>query len=412
MSNLTKNNDSKSRRGLQSRRILVAITGGIAAYKSVDLVRRLLKQGADVRVMMTDSATRFIQPTTFAAITGKQVGLSMWSDSGEPNVSHLEFPHWAELIVVAPATANILAKMRHGIADDLVSTAMLAAECPILLAPAMNPTMWFNPVTQKNMQALEQLGMMRIGPNSGEMAAPGEKGGEGRMSEPEEIEDRIIKHFLEGRTLAGKTVLITAGRTEEPIDRVRVLTNRSSGRMGVALADEAHKLGAEVVFVYGGMDVKPPIGACLYHAPTAVEMLRVVKDKVPQADIAIYVAAVSDWRPATKYDGKLKRTEQDGETFTLELVENPDIAAETAPLVKGLAIGFALEVEDALDNAREKLKRKSLDAILFNRDSNIGSEECELTWVSTQETLPLGEGSKRELAERVMRQVASMLDRA
>jgi phosphopantothenoylcysteine decarboxylase / phosphopantothenate---cysteine ligase len=409
MSNLDSNTDSLTRRGLQSRRILVAVTGGIASYKTVDLVRRLLKQGAEVRVIMTASATKFIQPATFAAITGNRVGLSMWSDDGEPNVSHLDYPHWAELVVVAPATANIIAKMNHGIADDLVSTAMLAAECPILVAPAMNPTMWNNLATRENMAGLEQRGIARIGPNAGEMAAPGEKQGDGRMSEPEEIEAWIVKHFTHGQTLAGKTILITAGRTEEPIDRVRVLTNRSSGRMGVALAEEAHKLGAEIIFIHGGMDVKPPLGACHYYAPTALDMLEQVRKHALNADVAFYVAAVSDWRPAKSHDGKLKRTDQSTDTFSLELVENPDIAAETSKLVKGLSIGFALEVENAIDHAKEKLARKSLDAILYNLDENIGASEGELTWVTENETVPLGHGSKQELAELVFKEVASLL---
>ncbi len=411
MSNLDSKTDSLTRRDLLSRRILVAVTGGIAAYKTVDLVRRLLKRGAEVRVIMTKSATEFVGPITFAAITGEKVGLTMWSDDGEPIVDHLDFPHWAELVVIAPATANILAKMNHGRADDLVSTALLATECPILIAPAMNSSMWNNPATRENMVALEQRGFMRIGPNSGEMAAPDEKAGKGRMSEPDEIEARIVTHFTEGRDLAGKTVLITAGRTEEPIDKVRVLTNRSSGRMGVALAEEAHMRGAEVIFIHGGMDVEPPMGACCYHAPTALEMLDRVRKHAPDANIALYVAAVSDWRPAQAFDGKLKRTESESDSFTLELVENPDIAAETAKLVKGIAIGFALEIEDAVNHAQEKLERKSLDAILFNQDDNIGALEGALTWITADETVPLGHGSKRELAARVFQQTASLLDR-
>ncbi len=411
MTSQDSDNESIMRRDLQSRRILVAVTGGIAAYKTVDLVRRLLKRGASVRVMMTDSAARFVQPTTFAAITGQRVSTSMWSNSGEPQVDHLELPHWAELIVVVPATANMLAKMRHGIADDLVSTALLAATCPILVAPAMNPTMWTNPATQDNILALEERGVFRIGPNVGEMAAPGEKSGEGRMSEPDEIDAWIVDHFLSNKPLAGKTVLITAGRTEEPIDKVRVLTNRSSGRMGAAIADEAFRQGAEVIFVHGGMDVAPPANATAIHAPTALQMLDAVQQHAGKADVAFYVAAVSDWRPAQTFDGKFKRTEQDSDSFSIELVENPDIAANTAKSVKGLAIGFALEVSDALDHAHEKLKRKSLDAILFNRETNIGAHEGALTWVTADESIELGSGGKRELAERVWQQVLERMKR-
>ncbi|MBS1261915.1 MAG: Coenzyme A biosynthesis bifunctional protein CoaBC [Calditrichaeota bacterium] len=391
-------------RDLSGRRVLVVVSGGIAAYKTVDVVRRLLKRGAEMRVIMTRAATRFLHPNTFASITGRRVALDLFRKGGEPDVDHLELPHRAELILIAPATANLLAKYAHGIADDLASTALLAAQCPVLAAPAMNPSMWTHPATIANLRALKERGVLTIGPNRGEMAAPGEESGEGRMSEPHEIEAEIVRILTgdETRSLSGKTILITAGRTEEPVDRVRVLTNRSSGRMGVALAEAAVKRGAQVVLVHGAMDVPPPAGVRAVHAPTAREMLEQVNRHAGDADAAIYVAAVSDWRPERAREGKLKREQQAGASLSLALVENPDIAAETAGLVNGVTVGFALEVGDAIDSAREKMRRKHLDAILLNRVETIGAERATLTWITGSETSVLGPGDKRELAERVL----------
>lgn len=390
------------RQDLTGRRVLIAVGGGIAAYKVIDVVRRLIKRGAEVRIMMTRSATRFVHPTTFSAISGHAVGLDMFSDSGRAEVDHLELPHWADVVLVAPATADLIAKMACGIADDLVSTGLLAAKCPVLIAPAMNTSMYENPATQANLKTLNSRGIRRVGPEYGDMAAPGEKPGLGRMSEPAMLEEAVASYLVAPGRLAGKKVVVTAGRTEEAIDKVRILTNRSSGRMGVEIARAARSEGAEVVLVHGAMDVDPPDNVRTVRIHTALDLLEAVKLEVVEADMVFYVAAVSDWRPKQAFEGKMKREGMEGPPV-IELTENPDIAAETAPSVKGMAIGFALEVDKDESLAIGKMKKKGLDAILFNRAEAIGSEENELTWLSAdgaRETS--GPGRKRDLARWIM----------
>ncbi|MCB2198274.1 bifunctional phosphopantothenoylcysteine decarboxylase/phosphopantothenate--cysteine ligase CoaBC [bacterium] len=394
---------------LAGRRVLVAVGGGIAAYKVVDVVRRLLKRGAEVRVMMTRAATRFVHPTTFAAISGAPVGLEMFQDDGNPSVDHLELPHSADIVLVAPATADLMAKMAHGIADDLVATALLAAQCPVLIAPAMNSSMWDHPATQANLQTLTDRGIKLVGPASGEMAAPGEKPGVGRMSEPEEIEAAVANLLHQDKPLAGKRFVITAGRTEEPIDDVRVLTNRSSGRMGVELAREVFQRGAEVILVHGSMDVAPPEGIRAIRIGTAEEMKREVQEVASDADCMLYVAAVSDWRPKNAYKGKMKREAMDGPP-AIEMVENPDIAKETAPLCKGLRVGFALEVDARDEIALDKMKRKGLDVILLNHVSAIGGASSSLTWLTMDgERDQSPDAPKRELASWVVLRIIERL---
>lgn len=403
-----KTNEPGHEEVLTGRRVLVALSGGIAAYKTVELTRRLLKRGAEIRVMMTRSAARFVHPTTFAAITGHPVGLKMFSSGGSPAVDHLELPHWAELIIVAPATANLLAKMAAGIADDLVSTALLAATCPVLVAPAMNSTMFEHPATRRNLELLRERGVRQIGPETGEMAHPDEKPGPGRMSEPEAIEREVERILRETGDFAGKRVLITSGRTEEPVDAVRVLTNRSSGRMGAALADAARRRGAFVTLVHGPMDVPPPPGVRSVPVRTAREMLSAVREEVPASDLVLYAAAVADWRPKEPSEGKLSREEP--VSPVIELVENPDIARETSGLGKGLKIGFALETGEDVRRAREKLERKRLDAILLNTISTIGAEEGTLVWVGPEgEERRFGPADKASLAGWVLDNAAPRL---
>jgi phosphopantothenoylcysteine decarboxylase / phosphopantothenate---cysteine ligase len=395
---------------LNNRRILVAVSGGIAAYKVVDVVRQLLKRGADVRVIMTHAATRFLHPTTFSAISGNDVGLTMFNEDGKVNLNHLEMSHWADLILLAPATANIIAKTAIGMADDLVSTALLAARCPVMIAPAMNPSMYLNDATQANLETLKNRGIIQIGPNSGEMAAPGELAGPGRLSEPDEIV-KAIAEFMGSRKvnrLSGKRVLITAGRTEEPIDQVRVITNRSSGRMGIELAKVALSEGAEVVFVNGPMDFPAPDGVINKPVKTAIDMLDAVNEEIKNSDIVLYVAAVADWRPETTDKGKLKREKMDG-LPSIKLVENPDIAKETAKLTKGMAVGFALEMENSEELAIGKLKRKGLDAILLNTVSAIGSSDNKLTWIDVDGGRKMSDtGSKSQIAKWIFE---SIIDR-
>lgn len=394
---------------LRGYKVLVAVSGGIAAYKTVEAVRGLLKRGAEVQVMMTSAATRFVQPATFAAITGKRVGLSLWSEQGEPDVDHLALPHSADLILAAPATADLIAKLAVGIADDLVTTALVAATCPILIAPAMNTHMFANPTVQKNLELLKQRGMQVIGPEEGEMAAPGETPGLGRMSEPADLVQAVAEALTHARgPLAGKTVLITAGRTEEAIDDVRVLTNRSSGRMGVALAEAARRQGARALLIHGAMDVQPPAGVENVRVTSAQDMLETVESHIGEADAAIYAAAVSDWRPSEPYAGKLKKESK--QPPTLKMVENPDIAALTAPKCKGFTLGFALETSEDRAAATDKLKRKGLDAILLNTADAIGSDSSQLTWIGKGgETEVSPRAEKSTLADWLIHRLASIL---
>ncbi|MBZ0266188.1 bifunctional phosphopantothenoylcysteine decarboxylase/phosphopantothenate--cysteine ligase CoaBC [bacterium] len=381
---------------LLNKKILVAVAGGIAAYKIVYVVRELLRRGAKVRVMMTNSAQRFVQPTTFSSILGNRVGVGMFEADGNVNTLHLDMPHWADLILVAPATADILAKMTYGMADDLVSTALLAAECPIFVAPAMNGSMYSHPATQNNVKILVERGVQKIGPEYGEMAAPGEKSGLGRMSEPDKIIQALEDHFEKLATWRGKKVLITAGRTEESIDDVRVLSNRSSGRMGVALARAARDRGAEVVLIHGAMDVKPPEHVKTYSGVSALEMFDLVKANITNSDVAIFAAAVADWRPKGKHNGKLKRSSLET-TPTIELVENPDIAKETASMCPGITIGFALETSLDIEEAKEKRVRKGLDAILLNEHLAIGAADSQLIWLDGQGRQQVSEAAEKSV---------------
>ncbi len=394
--------------GVKGKKILLAVGGGIAAYKSVEVVRRLLKMGAEVRVIMTDSATRFVHPTTFSSITGFRVATNMFSEEGNVNVDHLALPHWADLFIIAPATANLIAKMAHGIADDLVSTAHLAALCPVLVAPAMNESMWMHPATQANISILEKRGVHQIGPNAGEMAAPGEKSGVGRMSEPVEIVDNIEEIFQPTGPLAGKKVLITAGRTEEKIDQVRIITNRSSGRMGVALANAALAMGAEVHLVHGPMDVNPPSEANEYAIRTAVEMHEKVLGLVKEMDMVIYAAAVADWRIKNPLEGKLKR--EGNAPPVLEFEPNPDIAGSTSHFCNGVTAGFALEMEQEQEAAVTKLKRKNLDAIFLNTVEAINNNNNQLEYIDKNGTTALSRNAdKNTIAEWALKQLIQLM---
>ncbi len=398
-------NDSavKSRR-LDGRRILVIVGGGIAAYKVVDVVRRIMKHGASVRVIMTHAGTFFVHPTTFAAISGQRVGLEMFSDAGLPDVDHLEYPHWADHILVAPATADLLAKMAHGIADDLATTALIAATCPVTVAPAMNSSMYLNAATQANLDILKNRGINFIGPESGAMAAPDEKPGVGRMSEPEFIVDQLVRlNEPKDRPLSGKHVVITAGRTEEPIDAVRFLTNRSSGRMGVALAEEAVRLGARVTLVHGAVDVGIPHGVDTVKIQTALQLLDACRKVVSEADVVLYAAAVSDWRPVPLADGKAERKK--GQPPSIILEENPDVAATTAPLCKGLKVAFALQESFDQEKANKKLQDKGVDAILLNTLDAMGSQDSEFYWITKDNAAPSGRQPKSALAKWVFQQV-------
>jgi phosphopantothenoylcysteine decarboxylase / phosphopantothenate---cysteine ligase len=350
---------------LQDQRILLIIGGGIAAYKSLDLIRRLKERGAVVRTVLTEAGAQFITPLAVGAITGERVFTNLFDLAEEQDVGHIRLARDTDLIVVAPATADLMAKMSNGLANDLASTALLATDKPVLVAPAMNPRRWANAATRRNVARLIEDGFHFVGPNDGPMAERGESG-PGRMAEPLEIAAAVEDLLGTSKMLAGKRVLVTSGPTHEPIDPVRVLANRSSGRQGHALAAAAARAGAEVVLVSGPVSLQDPAGVKTVHVQTAREMLEAVEKALP-ADIAIFAAAVADWRVAEESAAKMKKGAA-GPPH-LALVENPDILATIARKKAGrpkLVIGFAAETQDVIENARAKLERKGCDLVIAN----------------------------------------------
>ena len=351
-----------------TRSVLLIIGGGIAAYKSLDLIRRLKERGLAVRCILTKAAEHFVTPLSAGAIAGERVFTDLFDAGSEFDVGHIRLAREADLIVVAPATADLMAKMAGGLASDLATAVLLATTAKILLAPAMNPRMWSNRATQRNLAQLVADGVALVGPNEGEMAEAGERG-IGRMAEPLEIA-AAVESLLRASTpqsLAGRRVLITSGPTHEPIDPVRYIANRSSGKQGHAIAAAAARAGAEVVLVSGPVTLPDPPGVTVVHVETARDMLQAVERALP-ADVAIFAAAVADWRVANAGEQKIKK--KPGQTTPdLSLVENPDILATIAQRKSQrpkLAIGFAAETENVAANAKEKLARKGCDWILAN----------------------------------------------
>ncbi|WP_027174341.1 phosphopantothenoylcysteine decarboxylase [Methylobacterium sp. 10] len=369
---------------LQNRRILLIIGGGIAAYKSLDLIRRLRERGARVRPLLTAGAQEFVTPLAAAALAGERAHTDLFDRAEEADIGHIKLARDADAIVVAPATANLMARMASGDASDLASTVLLATTLPILIAPAMNVRMWQHPATLRNLATLKADGVRVVGPNDGAMAEA--EFGPGRLAEPVEIADAVEAllgedapamsatpggfGFLAGRSpqkpLAGRRVLITSGPTHEPIDPVRYLANRSSGRQGHAIAAAAAEAGAEVTLVSGPVAIADPKGVTMVRVETAREMLAAVEAALP-ADLAIFAAAVSDWRPAQDRASKIKK---DGATVPpLALVENPDILASIAQRSEGrptLVVGFAAETDSLIANARAKIARKGCDLLVAN----------------------------------------------
>jgi phosphopantothenoylcysteine decarboxylase/phosphopantothenate--cysteine ligase len=352
------------------RRVLLVICGGIAAYKSLDLIRRLRERGVDVRVVMTEAAQQFVTAMAAGAISGGQVFTGLWDRAEEQDIGHIRLAREAELIVVAPATADFMAKMAHGLASDLAAAIILAARCPILLAPAMNPAMWTNHATARNVAQLRADGIRFVGPDAGEMAEKGEAG-RGRMAEPLAIVEAIGAMFdrptgpLAG-PLSGRKAIVTSGPTHEPIDPVRYIANRSSGKQGHAIAQALALAGADVVLVSGPVSIPDPAGMRVIHVETARQMQAAVEAELP-ADIAVMVAAVADWRTADAAEEKMKKEHGKGPPV-LSLTENPDILKgvghhERRPL---LVVGFAAETEKVIEHARGKLERKRADWIVAN----------------------------------------------
>jgi phosphopantothenoylcysteine decarboxylase/phosphopantothenate--cysteine ligase len=351
---------------LSGKRILLIISGGIAAYKSLDLIRRLRERGASVRPVMTSGAQEFITPLAVGALAADHVFTDLFSRQDEQDIGHIRLARDCDLVLIAPATADLLAKMANGLADDLASTVLLATDRPVLAAPAMNPRMWSHPATKRNFERLKADGIKFIGPMSGEMAEGGEAG-KGRMAEPLEIVAAAEALLDDGpRPLIGRKAIVTSGPTHEPIDPVRYIANRSSGRQGHAIAAALAALGADVTLVSGPVSIPDPIGVNVVHVERADEMRDAVLAALP-ADIAVMVAAVSDWRVALASDQKLKK--HPGESIpTLALTENPDILRTIGhhTMRPKLVIGFAAETQDVENNARAKLDRKGADIIVAN----------------------------------------------
>ena len=395
---------------LQDKRILLILTGGIAAYKGLDLIRRLRERGAAVTPVLTRAGEQFVTPLAVSALAGEKVYRDLFDLTDEAEMGHIQLSRSADLILVAPATADIMAKMAQGRADDLASTLLLATDTPVMIAPAMNVRMWDHPATQRNLAQLRADGVAVVGPNDGDMAC-GEYG-PGRMSEPLEIVAAVEGHFGP-KPLAGKHVLITSGPTHEPIDPVRYIANRSSGAQGTAIAQALLGLGADVTFVTGPAEVAPPAGATLVPVETAEEMRDAVLAALP-AQAAVFAAAVADWRVDGASDSKLKK--QVGTLPTLHFTENPDILAHVAQMGAGrpgLVVGFAAETDDVVANATAKRARKGCDWIVANDVSPetgiMGGSENAVTLITDAGAEPWPRLPKAEVAQRLAQRIADAL---
>ncbi|GGE16879.1 phosphopantothenoylcysteine decarboxylase [Marinithermofilum abyssi] len=397
---------------MKGKRIVVGVSGGIAVFKAASLVSQLNQRGADVRVIMTESATRFVTPLTFQTLSRNPVAVDTFDEKDPSVVTHIDLADHADLFVIAPATANILAKMAHGLGDDMLSTTLLATQAPILVAPAMNVHMYENPVVQENIKKLCRLGVRFVEPGSGQLACG--YVGRGRMAEPEKIVEVVEEMLAEpGSQLQGKKVVVTAGPTREPMDPVRYFTNRSSGKMGFALAEAAAAAGAEAVLVAGPSSLETPVGVRRVDVTTAEEMLQAVLEEMEEADVIIKAAAVADYRPAEVKGSKIKKAD---DRLQVELVKTPDIAAEVGRR-KGrrLLVGFAAETDQVETYARDKLQRKNMDMIVANDVSEPGAGfegDTNIVTVFDKhgEVLRLPQLSKREVARRLIRLVGERLD--
>jgi phosphopantothenoylcysteine decarboxylase / phosphopantothenate---cysteine ligase len=389
---------------IEGRRIVIGVTGGIAAYKTCDLVRRCVKAGAEVRVAMTPHAKEFVTPLTFETLTHNPVISDSFDRANTPATHHIDTARWAEIIFVAPATANIIAKAAHGLADDYLSTLILATEAPVVFAPAMNPTMWKAAATQRNCVMLRELGHTILETGYGQMAEP--EVGQGRMLEPVQLFDRLVANLPKQGPLAGRRVIVTGGPTPEPIDPVRVITNRSSGKMGVALSEVATGLGAETVFIHGPIGVELPAGAHCVPVESVEEMHQAVTIHLPDADALVMAAAVADFRPAHTSEQKIKKHDAD---TSIELTSTIDILTEVSKVkAQQVIVGFALETdaEKADQHARDRVVRKDLDLQALNvigePGVGFGTDTNRVTLYrrdGSTEELPLE--SKRDVARRI-----------
>ena len=413
--NSSENGFSPIQLELTCMRVIVGVSGGIAAYKAAELVRALQRHGVEVRVAMTEAAQRFVQPLTFAALTGYKVATSLWEESqsaeeqAEQNgIDHIAEAQWADALVVAPATANILAKFANGIADDFLSTLYLATTAPVLVAPAMNVNMWNHAATRANLEALRQRGVRVIEPGAGDLACG--MVGAGRMADPEEIALAVMGTLGRRNDLAGEVALVTAGGTREALDPVRFIGNRSSGKMGFALAEAAASRGAKVILVSGPTSLHAPPRCEMVKVTTADEMRHAVLEKMAGATLVIKAAAVADYRPVNVAEQKLKRTGP----ITLELQPTEDILAEVVSRRRPgqLIVGFAAETEHLMENARAKLLRKGADAIVVNdvarEGVGIDADTNAATFLTRSKSVELPEMPKRQLADRILDEILGL----
>jgi phosphopantothenoylcysteine decarboxylase/phosphopantothenate--cysteine ligase len=393
-------------------RVTVGVSGGIAAYKAAELVRVLQRQAVEIHVVMTEAAGKFVQPLTFAALTGHKVITSLWDEAGtgayESSIEHIGEAQWADALIVAPATANILAKFAHGIADDFLTTLYLATTAPVFVAPAMNVNMWEHSATQANLETLRQRGVRVIEPGTGELACG--TVGAGRMAEPAAIAEAVLCALGRCHDLAGEVVLVTAGGTREALDPVRFIGNRSSGKMGYALADAAQCRGAKVILISGPSGLHPPTHCELIRITTAAEMREAVLERMTEATLVIKAAAVADYRPVTVSEQKLKRSGP----LTLELAPTEDILAEVVRRRRPgqLIVGFAAETENRMENGRAKLLAKGADAIVVNDVSGDGSgfdvDTNEATFLTLSTAIELPRMPKRSLADRILDEILTL----
>jgi phosphopantothenoylcysteine decarboxylase/phosphopantothenate--cysteine ligase len=389
-------------------RILLGVTGGIAAYKSPDLVRRLMERGAEVQVVMTDAAQKFISPMSFQAVSGRPARVDLWDSAAEAAMGHIELARWAELVLIAPASADFIARLAGGRADDLLATLCLATESPIALAPAMNRVMWANKATQANIETLIARGMRILGPASGNQAC-GEIG-PGRMWEPKALAESVLEPPANARLLSGLNILITAGPTRERLDPVRYLTNRSSGKMGFAVAAAAREAGAHVTMVSGPVQLATPAGVTRIDVESARDMYAAVHRHIAEADVFIAAAAVADFQPVTVAKHKIKKQ---GVAVKLDLEPAPDIVKSVADMSKRpFVVGFAAETDNVEDNARSKLKRKKLDMIAANHVGDGIAFDCDdnaLTVIWPGGKVDVARGPKIDVARALIALIAERL---
>ncbi|MEZ8316892.1 MULTISPECIES: bifunctional phosphopantothenoylcysteine decarboxylase/phosphopantothenate--cysteine ligase CoaBC [Vibrio] len=411
MQTLVNQLDNADLQGLAGKKILLGISGGIAAYKCAELTRRLIERGAQVQVVMTNAAKEFITPLTMQAVSGRPVSDSLLDPAAEASMGHIELAKWADLVLLAPATADLIARMTAGMGNDLLTTLLLATDAPVAVSPAMNQQMYSHPATQENIATLKRRGCEIWGPAAGEQAC-GDVG-MGRMLEPMQLVHRC-EDFFQPKPLAGRSVLITAGPTREAIDPVRYITNHSSGKMGYALAEAAAKQGATVTLISGPVSLATPNKVNRIDVDSAQQMFDAVTANAAQHDIFISCAAVADYRPETIADQKLKKV--DGkDDMTIQMVKNPDIVASVASMTEGrpFTVGFAAETQDVEKYARGKLERKNLDMICANDVSvegqgfNSSSNELHLYWKDGDKSLPLD--SKDTLGFQILDQIQQLI---